>query len=131
MGYRGTALVPDRRHVRHAAIAAIAAWRSANATSRAADRADRTAQRTAEILGSVILFVTNDSEHSAIVTAARIERPDDAPTAVVSGIPAVIKPHTLVIAWVSASLGPFAPLTPDARPGDAPSELLMAYELPA
>ncbi len=133
------------------AIAAIAAWRSANAASLTADRADRTAQRTAEILGMSkrphlrvdtkvgwdvgTLFIYNSSDlHPAIVTAARVERPDGRPTAVASGLPVTIKPQgregqAIVRGFTTVSLGTFPPLTPDAHPGDGPSELPMTYEL--
>jgi len=139
------------------AIAAIAAWRSANAASRAADRADRTAQRTAETLGLSkrpnlrvyvkvgwrstepdvgTLFITNISDlHPGIVTAARVERPDGRPTAVAGGLPVTIKQWgrggKAIIRDLPAEvcLGPFPPLTPDAHPGDGPSELPMTYEL--
>jgi len=138
------------------AIAAIAAWRSANAASLTADRADRTAQRTAETLGMSkrpnlrvnvkvgckptepdvgTLFITNSSDlHPGIVTAARVERPDGRPTAVASGLPVTIKQRgrdgqAIIRDLTAVGLGPFPPLTPDAHPGDGPSELPMTYEL--
>lgn len=135
------------------AFAATAAWRSSIASRQSAARTEETARRTAETLGlsrrpylvvsmpewtpaqaTPGLVIVNGGEHAAIITAARVRRPDNGQVTAATRLPAMLESRSrqrqaTVRPRVFAPLETFAPLTPTAHPVASASALLLTYEL--
>lgn len=117
------------------ALAAVAAWRSANSAGFAARKADDTSRRAAEALSrattptleilpsggddrsrepqQMTLYVRNDAPHPGVIVAAKIERTDGHPTVTMVGPPVTLGTHRSSdrAAYIELS-GPIARLRP-------------------